>query len=294
MRATTTVNRRAQAPAALAIRGARGNGTGADAPTPQIRVLGQVEVVGCDTSAVESGKRNLMPELAAYLKLYPGRTAEELSRAMGGPRGPWAASTRASNMSRLRAWLGRDPAGKNYVPALGEGQLYTLAAGVGCDWEQFQHLVRLGLRPGQAGETGAGIADLRSAMGLVRGQPFSGSGPHSYIWAEFLKQEMISAITDVAHALAVKLMDSGDPSGARRAAAHGLIVEPGSELLYRDLFRAEYQAANAAGVEQAARRLMVTLAELELDMEPETTNLLNEIRGPRRRGVTARSARQQP
>jgi hypothetical protein len=249
---------------------------------PYIRVLGRVEVAGRDVAGIESGKRNLMPELAAYLRLNQGRGAEEISRAMGGPRGPWAPSTRASNMSRLRAWLGRDPSGKNYIPALGEGQLYTLAGGVGCDWEDFQHLARSGLQRCKAGETDAGIDDLRSAMRLVRGQPFSGAGPHSYVWAEFLKQEMISAIVDVAHALAVNLMEVGEPAGARKAATQGLTVEPGSELLYRDLFKAEHQAGNAAGIEEAAERLMVTLAELGLDMEPTTAELLEQLRNPRR------------
>lgn len=240
----------------------------------EVRVLGAVEVAGRDVADIESGKRNLLPELAAYLRLYPGRTAEEVSRAMGGPRGPWAAATRASNMSRLRAWLGRDDSGRNYVPAQGEGRLYTLSDQVGCDWDTFQTLAKRGLGAGP----GDGIADLRAALGLVRGQPLAGAGPHSYIWAEFLKQGMISAIVDVAHTLAVWLTDAGDPAGARAAVGKGLEVEPGSELLYRDLFRAEHQAGNAAGIEEAAERLMVTLAELDLDLQPQTAELLQRLR----------------
>jgi transcriptional activator len=235
-----------------------------------------------DTAAIGSGKRNLLPELAAYLKLNPGSTAEEVSRAMGGPRGPWAASTRASNMSRLRAWMGQDPDGRNYVPALGEGELYTLTPGVGCDWEIFRHLARRGLQRCSQGATDSGITDLQAAMRLVRGQPFSGgAGLYSYVWAEFLRQEMISAIVEVAHTLAVRLMEAGDPAAARVAATQGLSVEPGSELLYRALFTAEHQAGNAAGIEEAAGRLMVTLAELDLDMAPKTADLLNELRNRR-------------
>ncbi len=243
----------------------------------EIRVLGPVEVAGRDVADIESGKRNLLPELAAYLRLNPGRSAEEVSKAMGGPRGPWAPATRASNMSRLRAWLGRDPDGRNYVPALAEGRLYRLADSVACDWDQFRKLARRGL----ADPSLAGTEQLRAALQLVRGEPFASAPPHSYIWAEFTRQEMISAITDVAHELAVRLTGAGDPAGARTAIARGLEVEPGSELLYRDLFRAEHRAGNAAGIEEAAERLMVTLAELDLDMEPETADLLNQLRGHR-------------
>jgi Bacterial transcriptional activator domain len=251
----------------------------ADPRAPRILVLGAPVVAGRDVAGIESGKRNLLPELAAYLRLNPGRTAEEVSRAMGGPRGPWAAATRASNMSRLRAWLGRDPAGRNYVPALGEGRLYTLLSSVRCDWDDFRQLARRGLAVLPAD---AGVADLQAALDLVRGQPFAGAGPHSYIWAEFAKQEMISAIVDVAHALAERLTEAGDPAGARTAVARGLEVEPGSELLFRDLFRAEHRAGNAAGIEEAAERLMVTLGELDLDMEHKTADLLSELRGHRR------------
>jgi DNA-binding SARP family transcriptional activator len=252
---------------------------------PVVLVLGAVEVAGRDVADIESGKRNLLPELAAYLRLNPGRTAEEVSRAMGGPRGPWAAATRASSMSRLRAWLGRDRAGRNYVRALGEGRLYTLLGSVRCDWDDFQLLARRGLA---ATPAGTGVADLRAALDLVRGQPFAGAGPHSYIWAEFARQEMISAIVDVAHALAERLTEAGDPARARAAAARGLEVEPGSELLFRDLFRAEHRAGNAAGIEEAAERLMVTLAELDLDMEPPTADLLSELRGQRRIATQSR------
>jgi hypothetical protein len=244
-------------------------------PELVVRVLGSVEVGGRDAGTIESGKRNLLPELAAYLRLHPGRTAEEVSRAMGGPRGPWAAATRTSNMSRLRAWLGRDEQGRHYVPALGEGRLYALLGSVRCDWDEFRELARRGLGRGD------GVEDLLAALELVRGQPFSGAGSHSYVWAEFIKQEMISAIVDVAHAVAVRLTERGDPAGARAAIARGLGVEPGSELLYRDLFLAEQRAGNAAGIEEAAERLMVTLGELGLDMELETVELLNQVRGRR-------------
>jgi hypothetical protein len=38
---------------------------------------------------------------------------------------------------------------------------------------------------------------------------------------------------------------------------------------------------NAAGIEEAAERPMVTLAELDLEMETETAEQLNQMRGRR-------------
>ena len=135
-------------------------------------------------------------------------------------------------------------------------------------------------------DLGAVMAAFRAEAGLSQLEVAQIAGcAQSTIWrieAGERGQEMIAAIVDVAHALAERLTEAGDPAAARAAAARGLEVEPGSELLYRDLFRAEHRAGNAAGIEEAAERLMVTLAELDLDMEPETADLLSRLRGRRR------------
>ncbi|WUI00393.1 hypothetical protein OHR68_00760 [Spirillospora sp. NBC_00431] len=259
-----------------------------DPNAPEIRVLGRVEIGGRDVDDIEPGKRNLLPELAAYLYLNPGRTAEEVSRALGGSRGPWSPSTRASNMSRLRAWFGRDAQGDVYVPTQGQGRLYTLT-GVRCDWDVFQTLARRGLSHLKKADHDHAIADLRAALALVRGQPFAGAGPTSYVWAEHLKQEMISAIVDVVHTLGVTLTDTGDAPGARTVISRGLDIEPGSELLFRDLIRAEHRAGNSAGIDHATERLLRNLHDLGLEMDPETADLLTHLRTSRPRSPSGRS-----
>ncbi|MFI0448044.1 BTAD domain-containing putative transcriptional regulator [Actinomadura sp. 6N118] len=253
-----------------------------DPDAPEIRVLGRVEIAGRDVNDVEVGKRNLLPELAAFLHLKSGCSAEEVSRALGGPRGPWSQSTRASNMSRLRTWFGRDSQGRLYVPTQTQGRLYTLS-GVRCDWDRFQALGRRGLAHRVAGDRLRAVKDLQAALSIVRGQPFAGSGPSSYVWAEHVKQLMISVIVDVTHALAVTLTETGNAPAARTAIAKGLEIEPGSELLFRDLIRAEHRAGNMAGIDEAVERLILILYELELEMEPETAQLLEQLRPARRR-----------
>ncbi|GAA2405166.1 hypothetical protein GCM10010191_11200 [Actinomadura vinacea] len=252
-----------------------------DPGAPEIRVLGRVEIAGRDVHDLEAGKRNLLPELAAFLYLNPGCGAEEVSRALGGPRGAWSQSTRASNMSRLRTWFGRDREGRLHVPTRGQGRLYTLS-GVCCDWERFQRLAKRGSARLAGADRDRGIGDLQGALSLVRGKPFAGSGPSSYVWAEHLKQLMISSIVEVAHALAVQLTQAGNASAARTAIARALDIEPGSELLFRDLLRAERRAGNVAGMEEATERLLFILHELGLEMEPETAQVIERLRPPRR------------
>jgi hypothetical protein len=242
--------------------------------TPYIRVLGRVEVQGRNVSDLEPGKRGLLVELAAYLRLTDSPSGEQLSRALGGGRGPWAASTRVSNVSRLRAWLGTNADGKPYVPTQRDRQIYSIE-NVGCDWADFEHLAIRGLNAIAAGDDEAGERDLQQAFSLVTDKPFGSASPDRYVWAEHLKQEMISGIVDVAHVLALTLFHSGRFTAARAVITKGLDIEPGSELLYRDWFYAEYHARNRQGLNDAAERLLRNLHDLGLEMEPETARVLD-------------------
>jgi hypothetical protein len=159
-----------------------------------------------------------------------------------------------------------------------ESDGYNFAPTVGCDWRRFKSLARRGMAAGPDG-----IGQLQAALDLVHGQPFAGVSPRRYAWAEHLKQDMISAIVDVAHALSVRLLEVRDPYGARRAATKGLLAAPEAELLWRDLLRAEYGAHNTAGIQHAIDRLSTLNDELGVDMEPETIALIEELERAARR-----------
>ena len=98
---------------------------------------------------------------------------------------------------------------------------------------------------------------LAAALGLVRGRPFLGVDPTTYTWSEVDTQEMISAIVDVAHTLAMHRLEEGDVRGAREAVAKGkgLLAEPCSELLYQDAIKAALAAGDRTEVERLASRL---------------------------------------
>lgn len=170
---------------------------------------------------------------------------------MTGLEGSWAANTRQSAMCRLRAWLGQSADGERHVPLVDAGG-YRLS-GVRTNWQRFCELKDTGLGKGR---DRGGLADLNRALGMVRGQPIEVPNEHGrYLWADEVRAEMICAVVDVAHTLAVWHTESGNVAEARRAVAKGLLAEPGSEILYRDLLRAEHRAGNRAGVLAAANRI---------------------------------------
>ncbi|HKA69281.1 MAG TPA: LysM peptidoglycan-binding domain-containing protein [Actinomycetes bacterium] len=245
------------------------------AAAPQVCVLGPVQVMNATGDVGE--RRASLTELAAFLALNPGSQHHTVTEALW-PGRRTDAPTRNSQMSRLRRWLGRDPGGSFYLPMVNESDGYNFAPTVGCDWRRFKSLARRGIAAGPDG-----IGQLQAALDLVRGQPFAGVSPRRYAWAEHLKQDMISAVVDVAHALTVRMLEARDPYGARRAAAKGLLAAPEAELLWRDLLRAEYGAHNTVGIQHAIDRLSALNDELGVDMEPETIALIEELERAARR-----------
>lgn len=238
----------------------------------QVRVLGRVEILGPDNSTLEPGRRRSLTELACYLKLRPRRTPDQISRGMGGPRGPWTASTRSAHLSKLRVWLGRDSTGAPHFPTQKEGT-YALAPSVGCDWEVFQDLAKLGL----AEDTQRATTLLEEALDLVRDEPFTGVGLDRYGWAEPLKPEMHAALVDVAHTIASRHIRDGFLEAARTALIKVLELDPACELLYRDLFRIEHKAHNPEAITRAVQRLHIALDQLDLEMSEETEELLEDM-----------------
>jgi hypothetical protein len=83
---------------------------------------------------------------------------------------------------------------------------------------------------------------------------------------------------DAAHRLSVLSQGGGEPGPAAAAARAGLRVRPAEQLLWRDLLYAEHAADGGDGVARVAAELADALAELGgLDLEPETTALLDEL-----------------
>ncbi|MEU8637661.1 BTAD domain-containing putative transcriptional regulator [Amycolatopsis sp. NPDC048633] len=241
---------------------------------PAIRLLGPVSLIGVDPAAVEAKKINRLTELAAFLSLHPGANADEISRQLGTDTAPWSPATRQGYISRLRTWLGRDSDGELYLPNVDARRGgYRLSEAFESDWDQFRDLSRRGLADPETS-----IDQLKDAMELVSGLPLSNVPSGRYAWSSWIQREMIDAVVDVAHALAAASYDAGDLTTARRAAVRGLQADPVSELLYRDLLRAEHRAGNVAGLREIADRLDSFAVSLDIELDEETTQLVTALR----------------
>ena len=213
---------------------------------PRILLLGPVNITGASTPSLPARRRRLL-ELLTFLALNPGVTGPEIDDALWPGRRVEKA-TRNTTVHRARQWLGEDPEGVAYLPRLRDReQTYSLHPDVSSDWTDFQVLARRGLAQGPSG-----LPDLHAALALVRGRPFQGVDPASYAWAEPHIQEMIGALTDLAHLVSATHLAEGDARSALKAATVGLSVDDASALLSHDAIT----AAEEAGDRNALERLL--------------------------------------
>lgn len=245
-----------------------------------IQMLGPLRITG----GLGSDHSPRTAAIAALLHLRPGRSAEYLCRAMD-PVNPWSTRTLHSRLSELRNHIGLTSDGYPLLPRPRTGSGYAFHPAVTSDWDHFQKLASRGLAAGPA----AGIADLETAMGLVRGRPFDG---RTLPWADPVIQDMLSRITDTAHTLARWHTDSDTPDfdAARRTVQHALDIEETSEVLYRDLLHIERAAGNGTAVRKTVARLqqMARTYDITLDhLTEDTINLaLSSRPSPTTAGIT--------
>jgi DNA-binding SARP family transcriptional activator len=264
--ASTLAQEIALARAALERVPSRGPG---ESDAPRVLLLGPVEVTGVDDS-VAPGRRRRAAELVAYLVLHPGASRHELDEVLW-PGRRVGRNTRNPFVSRTRQWLGRTPAGDAYLPLVAETGEYRLREEITSDWNDFVAAALHGTRDDKVD-----VGELREALGLVRGRPFQGIDPVMYGWADPDVQEMVSAVVDVAHLLAAAAYASGDLRTAAAAAARGLTVDPGSELLHRDALLVAHGLGDGIALERAACRLRAQVDD-EDELMPETLALLDEL-----------------
>ncbi|GAB2471191.1 bacterial transcriptional activator domain-containing protein [Xylanimonas ulmi] len=122
--------------------------------------------------------------------------------------------------------------------------------------------------------------NLEAALTLVRGTPFEGTHRRRYAWAEPIRQRLTSEIVDASHALAKRRLMEGRWRTAEGAVVVGLRVDPAQEALWRLRILASYESRNPQAVAEAIDRLLAITERLEVDLEPETEELLAAIKRP--------------
>ncbi len=176
---------------------------------PKLTLLGPVTARGSGDAMKIAHRRPYYYELLAYLALHPkGVTIFEIGEALG------VRPERARNdVSAVRSWLGKDAKGNLYLPNARQthenGVLATYAVRrVLTDLDLFKRLRARGQSRGAAG-----IDDLRTALALVTGEPFSDLRPHGWSWlldGDRIDHISACAIVDTAHIVTTHALATGD------------------------------------------------------------------------------------
>lgn len=185
-------------------------------PSPQLLLLGDVEL---RNAAGPPPTRATMQciEYCAWLLQHPGSSSIQMQQGL-----LIAETTRRSNMSRLRTWLGTAPDGQRYLPDAYSGRI-ELHPQVSSDWERFDALVSGGVNL-------ARTPLLTEALGLVRGQPLQDVS-FQWPWAEDLRTTMEATIVDVACVLFDRCLAQHDLETAQWALSQGRLAAPFDENL---------------------------------------------------------------
>ena len=195
----------------------------------------RVAATGTPTAAV--GRKPYLSELLAYLATRPhGATTEEVADAMRiNP------DRVRKDIHTLRTWLGTNPkTGRPHIPdsrqtkaAKTRGQPAYQIEDLQIDADLFR---RLRTRAQTRGP--AGIQDLKQALTLVKGTPFSQLRRDGGAWlaqGNRLDQILQCAIIDVAHTITTAALAQGDHTTAQQTAELAATIAPAEETPQLDL-----------------------------------------------------------
>jgi DNA-binding SARP family transcriptional activator len=218
----------------------------------QVRILGPFAITG---AAEQLQPKQAELVLALALAAPAGLSNSALCSMLGAdPDHPKPTDAVRQIITRTRRRLGLASDGQEYIIHAGNGQ-YVLHPEASLDWSRFRELVATG-RP----------EDLRAAVTLIGGQPFTGG---YFWWIDIPLLETVRAeLVDAAETLAEYELASGSARAAAKAARAGLMAEASAEQLWRAVMRAEHAAGNLAGVTEAWRRCLDAIEDIAPGGEP--------------------------
>ncbi len=229
---------------------------------PKLHLLGAIHLTGARGEAPSRARMQCLEYLAWILE-HPGESAIALSNALFV-----ADSTRRSNVSRLRSWLGADDSGTGYLPNA-YSQRLRLSNEVGSDWQDLRQLIAGGVNRCQ-------MVTLVAALQLVRGAPLADAAPGQWAWAEHLRTEMTETVRDIGYQLAELALERGDTELAIWAANRALIAAPSDEALLRQKLRGAQLAGDSDSVARLAKQLTNHARRLGVDLDAETVVVIQQ------------------
>jgi DNA-binding SARP family transcriptional activator len=218
----------------------------------QIRILGPFAITGA-AEPLQPKQAELV--LALALAAPAGLSNSAFCAMLGpDPDHPKPADAVRQIITRTRRRLGPARDGQEYIVHVGNGH-YLLHPDAELDWSRFRELMASGHAD-----------DLRAAVSLIGGRPFSGS---YFWWIDIPLIETVRAeLVDAADLLAEFELTAGSPRASGRAARAGLLAEPSAEQLWRAVMRAEHAAGNLPGVSEAWRHCLDAIEDIAPDGEP--------------------------
>jgi DNA-binding SARP family transcriptional activator/nucleoid-associated protein YgaU len=229
-----------------------------------VRVLGEVEALRIGAAGAEerlTPERQKGLEALTYLALRESAVDREDLEITLFPTGANATKTFHNTVSAARRLVGDDL----FPPST--GCRYELSERVVTDYGLFCDLVA---RAEDIDDATTAAAVLQEALGLVRGEPFTGVG-RSYGWVSSHRGMIVAQVVDAAEELAEVRLATGDWRSAEWAARQGLTAFPCDERMYRLLMRTAAAAGNVPGVQRAFRELCDAVADPDSGVEPEDT-----------------------
>ncbi len=193
-------------------------------------------------------------------------------------------------LTRLRKWLGDTEAGEPALLKSGDTTGRTpqrLHPDVTTSWDHWQTLINR--HPGLLS-----TERLTAAVQLVTNQPFTTNDPTAYCWADHIKQEMISTITDVAEELSTRHIRGEraqqNLATARAIADIGLKVDITHEGCWRNTITATHFSGTPSAAEETQAlidRMLTELYAIEEEPDSDTKLLLAELATTYKRGNEA-------
>lgn len=171
--------------------------------------------------------------IVAYLALHDERpiSLDEIQTALWPVTNDSAVDIKRSSMGNYMTDT-RKYIGVAHFPSAAGQPGYRLVD-VDCDWQHFQGLVKQSASrpPGESRNL------RRQALGLVRGQPFTGDTSRYFTWAFSMTvvYEMVSRVVETAHELSRDFVLAGDLTSAEAALHQGFLIDPSSTTLWEDL-----------------------------------------------------------
>ena len=223
-----------------------------DCPLPRLSLLGPVTARTRGTALTE--RKPYMTEVLTYLATRPhGTTPDQLAHVMG-----IQTDKARAYACIVREWLGTNP--RTGTPHLPVAQRAPAAKSAGVGLYQVIDILidadlfrRLRARAQTRGPDG--LADMDTALTLVRGRPFDQRREGGWAWlheGDRLDQHLVCAIVDVAHIAVTAHLAAGEHAQARAAAETALLAAPEEDIPRLDLAR----VAHAEGLNGQAQAIL--------------------------------------